>query len=88
MTRNERRKSAKQRLELKSARIAKAELARLNNGNRAIVKANLASPIVVETHIRSCLANLADQSHRGYVCRAGGGMDRRRAMALKARGSW
>lgn len=43
---------------------------------------------VVSVSIPSCLANAASQSHRGYVCRAGGSMERRRALALKLQGKY
>lgn len=32
--------------------------------------------------LHSCLAGMSGQSHRGYICRAGGQMNRGRAMAL------
>jgi hypothetical protein len=43
---------------------------------------------VVSVSIPSCLANAASQSHRGYVCRAGGSMERKRALALKLQGKY
>lgn len=89
MTRNERRKAAKARLNAKLERIAKAELGRQADERRAIVKRNLASPIERNYYpARSCIAEMQGASHRAYICRASGGMPRQRALALKAKGSW
>lgn len=57
---------------------------------RAIVKRNLASPIERNYYkgTTSTLSAMQSASHRGYVCRAGGSMERRRALSLKAKGGW
>lgn len=97
MTRNERRKAAKKRLEAKQERfLGRVEAQRLENV-REIVKSNLNSPIersglsLDKTGalsggygygLRSCLSGMKEQSHRPYICRAGGQMNRSRAMAL------
>lgn len=88
MTRNERRMTAKLRLEAKLHRLAKAELGRQRDEREAIVKGNTYSHEPRNLYPQSCLANIKGMSHRGYVCRAGGGMPRRSALALKAKGSW
>lgn len=85
-TRNERRKRAKARNLERSERIAKAarayEVAK-------IVRDNLSRPVERSYYPTvSCIGNMEGQSHRAYVCKAGGGMDRRRALALKAQGKW
>lgn len=82
MTRNERRKATKLRLAAKQERfLGRVSAQRLENV-REIVKSNLASPIVRDFPIKSCLQGMSGMSHRGYVCRAGGQMVRSRAMAL------
>lgn len=82
MTRNERRKAAKSRLAAKQERfLGRVEAQRLENV-REIVKSNLNSPKPERSHLHSCLAGMQGQSHRPYICRAGGQMVRQRAMAL------
>jgi len=82
MTRNERRKAAKSRLAAKQERfLGRVEAQRLET-NRAIVKSNLNSPKPERSTLHSCLSSMAEQSHRAYICRAGGQMVRSRAMAL------
>lgn len=78
MTRNERRKAAKKRLEAKQERfLGRVEAQRLENV-RAIVKSNLNSPKPERSHLRSCLAGVDGQTHNGYVCRpAKGSVDTR-----------
>jgi hypothetical protein len=69
MTRNERRKAQRERATAKQERLV-TRLACMNaDKNRKIVRDNLSRPAVREHSIRSCLANLAGQSHRAYVCR-------------------
>lgn len=89
MTRNERRKAAKARLKAKQERFeARIEAQRLENV-RTIVQRNLRSPIERNFYPKtSCIADMAGNSHRAYICRASGGMPRQRALALKAKGSW
>lgn len=96
-SRNARRKAAKARLLAKQTRLAKAELGRQADERRAIVARNLANPrpksergdgVTGIGYPASCMANMASLSHRGYICRAAGGMPRRQALALKAKGSW
>jgi hypothetical protein len=88
MTRHQRRKLAAARNADKLARLACAAIA---ERNAAIVNANLSSPVRPERSPkgmgnRSVYAG--SDSHRGYVCKAGGAMPRNRAMALKAKGSY
>jgi len=87
-SRNDRRRAAKARLLAKSERVARAELGRQADERQAIVDRNMASPPVRNYYPQSCLAGVEGMSHRGYVCRASGGMARRQALALKAKGSW
>lgn len=87
-SRAQRRQLAKERLIAKSVRIANASEAARLSGVRLKVEANLASPPKRNYYPESNLASFAGLSHRGYVCKAGGSMDRRRALALKARGSY
>ncbi len=85
-SRNERRKRSKAANAERTANIVAANAA---YERALIVKRNLSSPIERNYYPpKSCLADMASQSHRGYVCRAGGAMDRRRALALKAQGKW
>lgn len=85
-TRNERRARAK------AANAARSE--RIANAARAYdialkVKANLSAPKERNYYPNSsCVADLKAKSHRVYVCRASGGMERGRAMALKAQGKY
>ncbi len=89
ISRNARRKLKRQREAAKLERLAKAELARRQDEVRDIVRRNLSGPKPSNVgNIRSCMSDLASQSHRGYVCRAGGQMPKQRAMALKAQGKW
>lgn len=88
MSRNERRMTAKLRLEAKLHRIAKAELGRQRDERQEVVRANTYVKAERNPYPPSCLSNLAGQSHRVFICRATGGMSRRGAMALKAKGSW
>lgn len=85
-SRHARRKAAKAANRERTERIAKAAR---SHQIAAIVKANLSAPIERNFYPTvSCIGNMAGQSHRAYVCRAGGGMERRRALALKAQGKW
>lgn len=89
ISRNARRKLARERKAAKLARLAKAEIGRRQQEVKDIVSSNLASPKPDNRgNIRSCLSDIQSQSHRGYVCRAGGQMEARRASALKAQGKW
>lgn len=89
LTRNQRRKVARERLLAKSERIAKAELARQADERRALVQANKMAPKPERNaYPASCLANMQGSSHRAYICRAGGQMPHGRALALKAQGKW
>lgn len=86
MTRNQRRKAARERLLRKQERIARAELGRQQDERRAIVQRNLSEPRKREYgNIRSCLGGIEGQSHRGYVCRATGAMPRATAIAVTAK---
>lgn len=66
------------------------------DGVKAIVKRNLATPITSEQRLEMrawqgigmTVDKMQAASHRGYVCQAGGSMERRRALALKARGTY
>lgn len=66
------------------------------DGVKAIVKRNLATPISESERLERrawqgigmTITAMKAASHRGYVCKAGGSMDRRRALALKAKGSY
>lgn len=70
-TRNERRRAAKARLAAKTARIAKAELARQAQERKEIVNANLSSARPGRSFYKpSTMSSFASMSHRGYVCRA------------------
>ena len=85
-TRNERRKRAKAANAARTERIAKAALAYERD---LIVKRNLANPPERSYYPKvSCIGNMEGQSHRVYLCRAGGAMERRRALALKLQGKW
>lgn len=88
MTRHQRRKLAVKRNAEKLERLATAAIA---DRNAKIVAANLSSPVRPERSERG-LGNrsvyMGADSHRGYVCKAGGSMPRGRAMALKAKGSY
>lgn len=86
MTRNERRKKAKAANLERSIRIATAAKAYEVS---KIVKENLSKPIERNYYPTiSCVGELKAKSHAIYVCRASGGMNRSRAMALKAQGKW
>ncbi len=85
MTRHQRRKAAKIASLDKSERIAIASKA-YDKAN--LVNNNLSSPIERNYYPQSSMAGMMEQSHRGYICRASGGMGRGRAMALKAQGKW
>lgn len=85
-TRNQRRKAAKARNLERTEAIVAANAA---YERALIVKRNLANPPERNYYPTvSCIGDMKAQSHRAYVCRAGGGMDRRRALALKAQGKW
>lgn len=87
MTRHQRRKAVAKRNADKLERLATAAIA---ERNAKIVSANLSSPVRPERS--GTLGNRSvyqgSDSHRGYVCKAGGSMPRSRAMALKAKGSY
>ena len=87
MTRHQRRKAAKLRA---SEKLASLVVAAIADRNAKIVAANLANPVRPERSgklgNRSVYTGV--DSHRGYVCRAGGQMGRQRALALKAKGSY
>ncbi len=85
MSRHQRRKAAKERNTLKSEGIAKASLA---YDKAEIVRRNMGSPMERNYYPQSSMSDMAGQSHRGYICRASGGMGRQRALALKAQGKW
>lgn len=85
-TRNQRRKAAKAKNLARTEAIIAANAA---YERALIVKRNLANPPERNYYPAvSCIGDMKAQSHRAYVCRAGGGMDRRRALALKAQGKW
>lgn len=88
MTRHQRRKLAAVRSAEKTERLASAALA---HRNAAIVSANMSNPVRPERSAKG-MGNRSvytgADSHRGYVCKAGGSMERRRAMALKSQGKW
>jgi hypothetical protein len=85
-SRNERRKRAKAANAERSERIANAAKA---YERALIVKRNLSNPPERNFYPPvSCIGNMKAQSHRAYICRAGGGMERKRALALKAQGKW
>lgn len=85
-SRNERRKRAKRANVERSERIANAAKAYERD---LIVKRNLSNPPERSYYPTvSCIGNMAGQSHRAYICRAGGAMERRRALALKLQGKW
>lgn len=88
LSRNARRGIAKQRQIEKSERIAKASVAARLDEVRRIVDANQRAP-QERNYYPSCnIGRFAGMSHRGYVCRASGGMGRQRALALKAQGKY
>lgn len=87
-SRNVRRKAAQARLLAKQERIARAEIGRRLSEVRETVRTNLSSSIERNYYPQSSMSGMAGLSHRGYVCRASGGMPRRQALALKAKGSW
>lgn len=70
LTRNQRRKLARQRQMAKAVRITNANETRERDARNAIVAANLNSPRQRNYYasVRSCLDGIAGQSHRGYVC--------------------
>ena len=70
LTRNMRRKLARQRALAKAVRIVNANETRERVARQAIVNANLNSPRQRNYYasVRSCLDGLAGTSHRGYVC--------------------
>lgn len=71
LTRNMRRKLARQRQLAKAIRVANAIETRERDARNAIVAANLNSPRprnIGWSKVRSCLDGIAGSSHRGYVC--------------------
>ena len=85
-TRNQRRKAKKARDRAKQKRLNGVMLGKQKDYVQEIVRRNLSSPPQREAgNIRSCLSNLGTQSHRGYVCRASGSMNRQRALALQSK---
>ena len=73
ISRNQRRKFARQKQLARAANVQKALEIKGALERNAIVKANLSTPLpskFVDGRglYRSCMANLAGESHRGYVC--------------------
>lgn len=71
LTRNQRRKMARERQLAKAIRVSNAIETREREARQAIVNANLNSPRPRNTgwsKVRSCLDGIAGNSHRGYVC--------------------
>lgn len=70
LTRNMRRKLARQRALAKAVRVTNANETRERDERQAIVNRNLNSPRQRNYYasVRSCLDGLAGTSHRGYVC--------------------
>ncbi len=71
LTRNQRRKMARQRTLAKAVRVANAIETTQREARQAIVAANLNSPRprnIGWSKVRSCLDGIAGNSHRGYVC--------------------
>jgi hypothetical protein len=70
LTRNQRRKMARERQLAKAVRVANAIETREREARQAIA-ANLNSPRprnIGWSKVRSCLDGIAGSSHRGYVC--------------------
>ena len=71
LTRNQRRKMARERQLAKAVRVSNAIKTRERDARNAIVAANLNSPRprnIGWSKVRSCLDGIAGNSHRGYVC--------------------
>lgn len=85
-SRNERRKRSKAANLERTVRIAQAALA---YDRALIVKRNLSQPTERSYYptVSCCHPDaMKSQSHRAYICKAGGGMERRRVLALKSQG--
>lgn len=88
MTRNQRRKAARERLQAKQERfLARVAAARLEDVRNVVIE-NMGKPVERNFYPQSSMSEMQGQSHRGYICRASGGMPRGRAMALKASGKY
>ena len=71
LTRNQRRKMARERQLAKAVRVSNANETRERDARNTIVAANLNSPRprnIGWSKVRSCLDGIAGSSHRGYVC--------------------
>ena len=71
LTRNMRRKMARERQLAKAIRVSNAIETRERDERQAIVNRNLSSPRprnIGWSKVRSCLDGIAGNSHRGYVC--------------------
>lgn len=71
LTRNQRRKAAREKQLAKAVRISNAAQTTQREARQAIVNANLNSPRKPDVGAglyRSCLNGIAGTSHRGYVC--------------------
>ena len=70
LTRNQRRKAAREKRLAKAVRISNAANVQAIEARKAIVSRNLNSPRERNYYasVRSCLDGIAGTSHRGYVC--------------------
>lgn len=70
LTRNQRRKAAREKQLAKAVRISNAAETVARNERNAIVASNLSKPRERNYYasVRSCLDGIAGKSHRGYVC--------------------
>lgn len=86
LSRNERRKAAKARRYAKTLRLVKAHNAAVLDRVRKIVGNNSITYHERDISPANSMAGMKGVSHRGYVCKASGGMSRQGALSLKAKG--
>jgi hypothetical protein len=85
LSRNERRKAAKERFNRKVLNQTKAKVARARQAVKDTVHLNMSDHVERNFYPQSSSSVMAGQSHRGYVCRAGGSISKQGALALSTR---